>query len=42
VSGGWPITNYHIWQAKKALKALVSLSVIVVVTGNITESETSA
>lgn len=35
MSGGWPITNYHIWQARKALKALVSLSVIVVVTGNI-------
>ncbi|HSV97434.1 MAG TPA: M23 family metallopeptidase [Spirochaetota bacterium] len=35
MSGGWPITNYHIWQAKKALKAIVSLSVIVIVVGNI-------
>lgn len=35
MSGGWPITNYHIWQAKKAAKALVALSVIVIVAGNI-------
>ena len=35
MSGGWPITNYHIWQAKKALKALVSLSVIAIIAGNI-------
>jgi len=35
VSGGWPITKYHIWQAEKAIKALISLSVLILVIGNI-------
>ena len=35
MSGGWPITKYHIWQAEKAIKALISLSVLILVIGNI-------